>query len=193
MIVRFPTPRVALGCGPDGSIAAREVELFPPLAGLGDHRPRALLEMLARHPALGQRLTGLARMLVTEGLLPERQRELVILRVAWRASCEYLWGGHVQIALGAGVTADEIDRIAAGATHSGWSGTDRRALAACDELLDTGRVAKQTRNSVLEHWDAPQLLELIAVVGQYRLLAAIAESFGLAPEPGLASLHREVA
>jgi 4-carboxymuconolactone decarboxylase len=193
MIIRFPNPAVALGCGPDGSSAAREIELFPPLAGLGTHRPRALLAALARHPALAQRMTALARMLVTEGLLPERQRELVILRVAWRVSSEYLWGGHVQIALGAGVSAEEIARIAAGAIDGGWSGMDRRALAACDELLDAGRVTRMTRNAILKHWDARQLLELVAVVGQYRLLAAIAESFGLAPEPGLPSLQGKVA
>ena len=70
------------------------------------------------------------------GKLPARDRELLILRSARRCTSSYEWGQHVRLAKQAGISAEEIDRVAAGPDASGWDPFDRTLLTAVDELHD---------------------------------------------------------
>src|SRR5262249_38132885 len=49
---------------------------------------------MAHHPRLLKRLNVLGGLFLGRGLLPARERELVILRTAWRTGCVYEFGQH---------------------------------------------------------------------------------------------------
>src|SRR3954462_8972065 len=86
---------------------------FPPR---GDDRPKGLnlLGTLARHPALTRAFHTLTGHVLFASTLSPRERELLVLRVAAARMCAYEWEQHVVMAADAGLTAEEIDRVAQG-------------------------------------------------------------------------------
>ena len=96
---------------------------------------------LAHHPRLLKRWSAFGGVLLYGGTLPARERELLILRTAWHCNAHYEWGQHVQIGLDAGLTQEEVERVAAGPHAPGWSNDDAVLLHAADELHDDARIS----------------------------------------------------
>ena len=65
-------------------------------------------------------------------MLPERERELVILRVGWNAQAKYEFGQHTVIGLEAGVTDEEIKAVTRPIPMGDWSADDAALLQMCD-------------------------------------------------------------
>ena len=137
---------------------------------------------LARHPKLLKRWSAFGGVLLYGGALPARERELLILRAGYLCRAHYEWGQHVEIGLAAGLTADEIARIAGGPDADGWSDDDAHLLRATDELHADSRIGDATWAALAERWDEQQLIELCMVVGQYHLVAFTLNSLGVEPE-----------
>src|SRR5215813_10048108 len=66
---------------------------------------------MAHHPRLLKRFNVLGGLFLGRGLLPARERELVILRTGWRTRCEYEFGQHTLLGRQAGLTDEEIRRV----------------------------------------------------------------------------------
>jgi 4-carboxymuconolactone decarboxylase len=119
------------------------------------------------------------------GSIPERQRELAILRTGYRCDSEYEWGQHVVIGLRSGVAEDEIPRIIEGPGASGWSELDAAVLRAVDELHDDSVVGDATWDTLSRHYDHAQMIELVMLIGQYHLVAFTLNSCGVQRDPGV--------
>jgi 4-carboxymuconolactone decarboxylase len=145
-----------------------------------------VLSTLMHHPALAGPYLVYNNVLLQAPTLEPRQRELLILRVALRTRARYEWAQHVRIASGLGITADEIEAIAAGARAEVWTALEAALLSAVDELIDDYRVADGTWDRLAEDLDEQQLVELVFVVGTYTGLAMAFNSFGLQLDPELA-------
>jgi alkylhydroperoxidase family enzyme len=139
---------------------------------------------LVRHPGLFRRWLPFGGKLLA-GKLPARDRELLILRTAWRCQSEYEWGQHVSIAKSAGVTADEIERVREGAGASGWSTLDATLLRAVDELHDDACLSDDTWAALAGHYDERQMIELPMLIGHYHMVAFTLNSLGVQLEPGV--------
>lgn len=137
---------------------------------------------LAHHPRLLKRWSAFGGVLLYGGALPARERELLILRTGYLCSAPYEWGQHVTIGLAAGLTEEEIARVAEGPDASGWSDADAHLLRATDELHADSRIGNATWAALDEQWDEQQLIELCMVVGQYHLVAMTLNSLGVEPE-----------
>jgi 4-carboxymuconolactone decarboxylase len=142
---------------------------------------------LVRYPGLYRRWMPFAGKLLA-GKLPARDRELLILRSAWRCASSYEWGQHVRLAKQAGLSAEEIDRIATGPDAPGWELFDRTLLAAVDELHDDACLTDATWATLASRYDERQLIELPMLVGQYHMLAFALNSLGVQREPGVPGL-----
>ena len=81
---------------------------------------------LVRHPRLFRHWLPFGGALLT-GSLPARDRELLILRTAWLCRSEYEWGQHVRLALGVGLSEEEIERVPASAARRLVPGRGRAA------------------------------------------------------------------
>ena len=127
---------------------------------------------LVRHPGLYRRWMPFAGKLLA-GKLPARDRELLILRSAWRCASSYEWGQHVRLATQAGISADEIDRVAAGPGAPEWDASDRALLTAVDELHDVATLSAGTWQRLQTILDDAQLLELLLLAGWYRSLSTV--------------------
>jgi alkylhydroperoxidase family enzyme len=137
---------------------------------------------LANHPGLLRKFLPYGGKLLMGGKLPARERELVILRTAYRCGSDYEWGQHLRIGRAAGLTDDEMTRIAGG---SGFSPADSLLLRATDELVAYHRLAGDTWEALAERFDPAQLIELTMLVGSYAMVAGMLNSIGVEREPGV--------
>jgi 4-carboxymuconolactone decarboxylase len=153
--------------------------------GVGDGRVLNIFATLAHHPKLVKRWTVFGNHVLFKSTLPERERELVILRVAWRAQAEYEWGQHVVIARRCGVTDEEIEWVKLGPEAIGWSPFDATLLRAVDELRDDSVISDATWKALGERYDDKQCLDLIFTVGQYTLVAMALNSLGVELDDGV--------
>ena len=149
----------------------------------GGGRTPNLWTTLVRHPGLFRHWIPFGGKLLA-GKIPTRDRELMILRTAWRCGAEYEWGQHCRIARQAGVTEDELTRIASGPAAPGWDPFDAALLRAVDELHDDSRLTDQTWAVLADRYDTKQLIELPMLIGQYHLVAFTMNTLQLEHEAG---------
>ena len=133
---------------------------------------------LVRHPRLYKQWVRFGAVLLN-GSLPERDRELLILRTAHHCGCGYEWGHHEEIAQARGLSAEEIAAVRDGPGWSGWSHWDATLLRAADELHDHSRVDDATWAALAERYDDRLLLEVPALVGYYHTVAFTLNSAGV--------------
>ena len=139
---------------PDGSF----LNVFTTLA----HRPR----LLRRFNSMGAYFTA------HDELVP-RDRELVILRTAAHARSRYEIGQHRRLGAQAGLTAEEIHAALDPAAEHAWSESDSALLALSDELTATDTVSDALWERLGERYDDEQRIDLLALVGYYRMLAGV--------------------
>jgi len=150
--------------------------------------PKALnaLGTLARHPELTHAFhTFNGHILFTSTLRP-RERELLVLRVAKLRDAAYEWAQHVFVGQDAGLTDDEIARIAEGPDAPGWSPRDAAMLRAVDELIADAMISDTTWAALAETLDEHQLMDLVFTVGAYEVLAMAFKSFNIQLDDDLA-------
>jgi len=166
------------------------------LAGWGlaeDAAVPKIFATLARHPELLAQWDSLQRALLLHGALPERDRELLILRTALNCRSAYIWGQHVSHhGPAAGLTAAEMARIPAGVEDQGWEPADLALLRAADELHADAAITEPTWRELAGGYDDRQLIELPVVVGEYHLMAFLVNVLGVEPEPGVSDLPPEI-
>jgi alkylhydroperoxidase family enzyme len=147
-------------------------------------RPLAIFRTLAHHPRLLKRFNVLGGLFMAHGELPARERELVVLRVAWRSHAEYEWSQHVIIARQAGI--DDVTIAAVADEGSAlWTRAERDLFGFVDELLDTADVGDAMWDAQRERWTDAQLIELVMLVGFYRMAAGFLNVLGVQPEARL--------
>jgi alkylhydroperoxidase family enzyme len=181
----MPTPRI-----PPLPREGRDPRTEEMLAALRrpDGTELNIFATLARHPRLFKRWSAFGGVLLYGGALPPRERELLILRTAWHCDAHYEWGQHVDIGRAAGLTEDEVQRVAAGPHAPGWGEADAVLLHAADQLHADSRISDPTWAALAQRYDDQQLIEVCMVVGQYHLVAYTLNSLGVQGEGPLPTL-----
>jgi AhpD family alkylhydroperoxidase len=147
-----------------------------------DGAPLGLFATLAHRPRLMTRINALGGALMFDSSLAERERELVILRTAGHARCTYQVVHHRSLGATAGLTAAEIDAAIDPAVAHTWKPADGALLRVVDEVTvgaDVSDLAWSDLDGVL---DAPQRIELLALVGFYRMLAGVLNGARVIPD-----------
>jgi len=134
---------------------------------------------LARHPKLLKRWTVFGSHVLNKSTLPDRERELAILRIGHLCRSGYEWSQHARIGKDIGLTDEEIERIKEGPKASGWSATDRAVLQATDELHTDTFITDATWNELKRTYRDDQLMDLIFAVGNYTLVSMALNTLGV--------------
>jgi len=150
-----------------------------------DGRPLNIFGVLGRHPKLLKRFNLLGGFLLNKGLLPAREREIVILRVGWNARAEYEFGQHTVIGRASGLTPAEIGGIARDPAAGDWSPDDRALLALADDLHADDCVSDATWAELTRRWSEPELVELLVLAGFYRLVSGFLNSARVVLDEGV--------
>jgi 4-carboxymuconolactone decarboxylase len=139
-----------------------------------DGRPLNLFGTLAHRPRLLSLLNALGGRLMFDSLLPDRERELVIIRAAAHAGCDYEVTAHHEIGLNVGLTEAEITAAIDVSSPPEGSAGDVALLRVADEVsagADVSDEAWAALDGVVD--DDAARIELLLVVGFYRMLAGV--------------------
>lgn len=162
----------------DGPVTPR----IAPLPAKSDTPTLNIFRTLEHNHELFKGFLALGAHLLRGDTLPPREREIVILRTGWRSGSEYEFGQHTVIGRGAGLTDEEIARLA-DAGDGKWSDADGALVDMVDELCAQNVVSDHTWQALASRWNDSQLLELLVLTGYYRLVSGLLNSAGVALEP----------
>jgi 4-carboxymuconolactone decarboxylase len=131
-IPRPAVPRLAPAEPPESTGAELAETLSKTLIREGE--PLNIFRTLAHQPVLLKRFNLLGGAFLVHGLLPAREREIVILRVGWNCRSVYEFGQHTLLGHEAGLTDDEIAALASTRAGGAWSADDESLIALADEI-----------------------------------------------------------
>jgi alkylhydroperoxidase family enzyme len=143
--------------------------------------PRVLniFATLVRHQDLYRRWMPFANHVLFKSSLPERVREMAVLRVGWLCRSGYEFHQHTRIGKAAGLSDAEIERLQNESAAAGWSEAESALLQAVDELHADQFISDATWQRLRNHYDDRQIIDLVFVVGQYTLVSMALNSFGV--------------
>ena len=174
-------PRIPPGTGPRdvGPLAWGIARVAGRVTGTN---PPNLFLTLGRHPKLFRGWLRFAGRLMPGGVLPRRETEMVILRVAYLRDCAYELAQHRRLGARAGLTAADLDRLEAGSGTEGWSARESALLQAVDELHAKEDVTDATWEALRAHLTERELIELVFLVGHYEMLATALHTLRVEPD-----------
>ena len=141
---------------------------------------------LAHHTELYNKWSGLGRFILNGSSLQPRHREILMLRMGWLCQSEYEWAQHARIATSsAGMTDDEIHRIAVGPQAPGWTEFERSLLKMVDELRYDAMVSDATWNALRKEYSDQKMMEALYTAAQYQLVSMALNSLGIQLDPDL--------
>ena len=152
-----------------------------------DGQPVNIFGTLAHHPKLLDRFNRMGGFLLRRGLVPAREREIVILRVGWNCQSVYEFGQHQIIGARTGLTGQEISALTKSIGEHAWSPDDAALLLLADDLCRDNVVSDATWAKLVARWNEAELIELVIVAGFYRLVSGFLNTMGVELDPGVPS------
>jgi 4-carboxymuconolactone decarboxylase len=137
--------------------------------------PLRLFRTLAVHENLASRMLPLAAGILGHGRVAARDREIIIHRTCARTGAEYEWGVHA-VAFGKplGLSDEQLAATVNGtAEDPAFSQHERMLVRLADELHETCGVSEELWAELAERFSEDELLELLVVAGQYRLISYV--------------------
>ena len=98
-------------------------------------RPGNSFRTLLNVPDLVDRTMLFHNYITQDSSLSPRVRALLILRTAWLHGSDVIWREHVPLARKAGLTDEEIRKIAMGPAAAGWDPFEANLLRMADQLF----------------------------------------------------------
>lgn len=183
---KLPQPR--LGPVPESGWTPEQAELFKFLRELDEHgtKPFGMLGTVAHHPGLFDCFLALSTQLGANTLVSAREREILALRTAWRAASVYEWAHHFDYGLDAGLDEAEMNRLLQEGISNEWSERERLLISTVDQMLANNSLPSQTVASLMAQYAPAEVVEILFIINQYQGLSKVANSLGIALEPGYA-------
>ena len=157
----------------------------------------AIYRTFAQHPALYRPRQALSEYIRTQATLSLRVRELAILRIGALCASDYEWGAHAPAGRAAGLTVDELRRIALTPLAStpaisirGWNERDAAIIRAVDELFVTDMISEPVWTSLGASLDRRQRIDLLITIGGYRMVSMALNTLGVPLEQGSERIPR---
>ena len=146
-----------------------------------DGRPRMnLFRTMMHNTDLMNRWRVFGDYVNADDTISSRDKELLIMRLAWLYYSEYEWGAHYDAAIDAGLTADQIEQVKVGPESEIWDDFDRAWLRAADEFVDSAFISDANWAVLTERYTQSELMMLFATVAHYHPVAMMTNSLGIA-------------
>lgn len=143
----------------------------------------------AHNPGLFGPFLGFGEQFITKSNLPDRERELAVMRIAHLFGSEYIWTHHAIIAKTGGLTDEEIARVPQGPEAPGWSENDRTILQVVDELHERHDLSDRAWQFLADRWSNEQIVEFLLAVGFYSMSAMALNAIRVQLEPEVLGGH----
>jgi alkylhydroperoxidase family enzyme len=149
----------------------------------------SIFQVLLNHPPLARAINDLLATMLWHGALDPRLRELVIMRIGWLTACDYEWTQHWRVASRLGVAPADLVGVRDWRTYDGFGPAERAVLAATDDVVRDGVVSAESWAACERELqgDTTVLIELVAAIGAWRMVASILRSLEVPLEEGVSS------
>lgn len=131
--------------------------------------------VMANHPALYRVIMPVIAKTIAQTDLPPRDRQILVLRTLALSSEVYEARHHELISHGAGLTDADID--AARTDGASLTPFEHLLVKAADELVNERRLGDATWAGLAERYSRVEMMELVALVGAYNMMAMLTRSF----------------
>lgn len=178
----LPDPRPRLGAE-----ALEEMQRITAARSHADGRaevPAVYLAMF-NNPTVARSVGALGEQLRFRGTLPDRIREIAILRFAARNHLAYEWTHHLRPATLAGVTSETIAALANDALPDELGAVERATVQAVDQIIAGDEIAEPVQRVLAEALGDGGVVELVVLCGLYALMGYMTTAFAIEVEPGL--------
>ena len=136
-----------------------------------------LYQVLSCNPELFAARMSFGRYIQRDSSLSAVDRELLVLRVAWRTSGQYVWGRHKSETLLLGLTESQVNQAAE-------SGAGNLLFKVVDELIRDQDISDTTWEQLAEQYSEKQRLDIIFTVLGYQMTAVAAKALRIPAETG---------
>jgi AhpD family alkylhydroperoxidase len=155
-------PRLPLIEAPDEPLAREQFDKLAAGRGiLNLHR------MMAYAPTLMKASGDMAVAFRHESILPGALAEIVILRTAQVAACDYEWERHVPLARSVGVSEQQIADIGRWSQSAAFDAKEKAALKYTETIAQSAPVDDKTFAELQRHLSAREIVALTMLVGFY--------------------------
>ena len=135
-------------------------------------------------PELAQRSRPVNHYLRYEAGLGGRVRELAILATAREHDSQFEWAAHEPAALAEGIPPELIETIRWRGDTAGLAEADAIVIDLAREIFAARHVSPQTYARALQQFGRRQLVDLVALMGNYAATAALLTAFAMQLDPG---------
>ena len=146
-----------------------------------DGRPGNGFRTLMNVPELIDRTMTLYNYVTQDSSLPPRIRELLILRTAWLHGSDVIWRERVPFARKAGLSNDEIRKIAQG-PNAGWNAFEANLLHMADQLFRNSFVNDSVYTLMAARYDTCNVMDAGMTVADVASLALLYNTLGVQPD-----------
>ena len=145
-------------------------------------RPGNSFRTLLNVPELVDRTMTFYNYVTQDSSLPPRIRELLILRTAWLHGSDVIWRERVPFARKAGLTNEEIRKIAQGPTAAGWDPFEANLLRMADQLFRNSFVNDAVFNTMAARYNTCNVMDAGMTVADVASLALLYNTLGVQPD-----------
>lgn len=158
--------------------------------GLDDYVSKMhLFRVLLQHPKVAGELSNTIMALVSgDRCLTDRERELIVMRVAWCGQCEYEWGQHWVVSLFFGMKEEELAALRNWQSVTCFNEKERCLLAVTDAVLTMKGISSELRHQLNQYYpDHKAQVEILACVGNWHMFAVMLNTLELPLESTMPS------
>lgn len=138
--------------------------------------------MLAGSPSMFQPLTRVFSAYLSDGVLTDTMREVVILRTGHLCNSEYEVINHNRVARLIGMSEERIQALKPGGDPALFSAEEQAVLAFVDDVVTEGGASQASFDAVAAFMSPAEMLETTVVIGVYTMVSQICATFDIEPE-----------
>jgi alkylhydroperoxidase family enzyme len=151
-----------------------------------------IFKMAAHSEASVREFVRLGNRLLMKAHLDARFRELAILRIAQLLGARYEWAQHVPIAMGTGLTRDQIKELESWRESSLFGDEEKTVLGYTEEVVRDSRPREETFAAASNFLDHSSLVELTLSIGYWSMVAKLLKTFRVDVEEQFLEQHGEL-
>ena len=151
-----------------------------------------IFRMMAHSDISVREFIRLGNRLLTRAHLEHRFRELAILRIAQLLGARYEWAQHVPIAIGVGISRQQVKDLENWAASSLFDDRDKTVLRYTEEVVSDSEPRDETFAAASEFLDHPSLVELTLSIGYWSMVGKFLKTFQVDVEEEFLKQHGEV-
>ena len=161
----------------ENEMTDRQQQLFQEIAGPRGGVVRGPFAIWLRHPDLAEKANEFGSHLRMNTSVPRQLSELAILVTARFWSASYEWHAHADAAVEAGIEGDTVEAIRLGLEPQFKDQRQASVYNLAKELYENRFISDTTYNKAIEILGQAQVIDLVAILGFYTMVALTLNGF----------------